>query len=81
VIHEASEQEHEIGLHAWDHHKWQSQIEKMDDTDIHDYLNKGFETLTERFRHHLSLEVSFPIDNYVQPFGNPDRKASACLRS
>ena len=37
---------HEVGLHAWDHHEWQANIDKMDTTAIDHSLNQGFEMLT-----------------------------------
>lgn len=45
VIRATSDAGHEIGLHAWDHHEWQAKIDKMDDTDIHDSIDKGFNQL------------------------------------
>ena len=38
---------HEIGLHAWDHHAWQTRIEKMDDTEIYQHLKKAADQLTQ----------------------------------
>ena len=37
---------HEVGLHAWDHHKWQKQVEHMSGAQSHQEIQKGFETLT-----------------------------------
>ncbi len=37
--------DHEIGLHAWDHHKEQTRIEKMDILEIRHVLAKGLVTL------------------------------------
>ena len=36
---------HEIGLHAWDHHAWQTRIEKMDTTGVRNHLKKASDTL------------------------------------
>ena len=36
---------HEIGLHAWDHHAWQTRIKKMDKTGVREHLKKASETL------------------------------------
>ena len=38
---------HEIGLHAWDHHAWQTRIEKMDKTGVRKHLIKASDTLFE----------------------------------
>ncbi len=38
---------HEIGLHAWDHHSWQTRIEKMDKTGVRKHLKKASDTLFE----------------------------------
>ena len=37
---------HEVGLHAWDHHKWQKQVERMSGPQSHQEIQKGFESLT-----------------------------------
>lgn len=36
---------HEVGLHAWDHHRWQSRLEKMSAKAIRLDLERGFEML------------------------------------
>lgn len=46
VIKSAFEGGHEIGLHAWDHHAWQSRIEKMDKTLIECSLARGVDVLS-----------------------------------
>ena len=38
---------HEIGLHAWDHHRWQMHIEGMTSGEIGQSLRLGVELLTE----------------------------------
>ena len=38
---------HEIGLHCWDHHKWQSKIEKMAGHAIREELKLGYEMLSD----------------------------------
>lgn len=42
---EASEAGHEIGLHAWDHHRWQTKIERMDQTAVYNEIRKGYDLL------------------------------------
>ncbi len=46
--------EHEIGLHAWDHHREQTRIEKMSDKEIARCLDQGkrsLETIIDRKIH------------------------------
>lgn len=43
----AAAQEHEVGLHAWDHHKWQARIDRMDSFSISTELERGFAMLSE----------------------------------
>lgn len=38
---------HEVGLHAWDHHRWQSRIVRLDQRDISDEIKRGYEMLTD----------------------------------
>ena len=37
---------HEIGLHAWDHHAWQSRIDRMNRAEIGMELQTGFDALS-----------------------------------
>jgi undecaprenyl phosphate-alpha-L-ara4FN deformylase len=46
VIRAAADGGHEVGLHAWDHHAWQSRLERMDGAAVHQTLSKGVELLT-----------------------------------
>ncbi|MFA7159168.1 MAG: 4-deoxy-4-formamido-L-arabinose-phosphoundecaprenol deformylase [Kiritimatiellia bacterium] len=47
VIRAAAEDGHEIGLHAWDHHRWQARIGGMRPETIRRELQRGYETLSE----------------------------------
>ena len=47
IIKKTSDDGHEIGLHAWDHHAWQSNIDKMDKDSISHSINQGVEMLTK----------------------------------
>lgn len=47
IILAAAQEGHEIGLHAWDHHKWQARIDKMDSSIIRAELERAFEMLSE----------------------------------
>lgn len=44
-ISDAAQAGHEIGLHAWDHHKWQKIIEEMDQTGVYNEIRKGYDLL------------------------------------
>jgi undecaprenyl phosphate-alpha-L-ara4FN deformylase len=45
MIRAASDEGHEIGLHAWDHHHWQVHIDAMDHGTIRDTLRRGYDRL------------------------------------
>jgi len=38
---------HELGLHAWDHHKWQMTTESMSPEQLHQEIDKGYQLLSE----------------------------------
>jgi undecaprenyl phosphate-alpha-L-ara4FN deformylase len=45
VMRAADQAGHELGLHAWDHQRWQAHIEHMPATEIEAELARGFDTL------------------------------------
>jgi len=45
IIHAASLQGHETGLHAYDHYTWQTHLDKMNRSEIHEAIKKGFNML------------------------------------
>jgi len=47
MIRSASDDGHEIGLHAWDHHGWQAHIDTMDRYAISRALERGYTRLTD----------------------------------
>jgi undecaprenyl phosphate-alpha-L-ara4FN deformylase len=47
VIRAAAEDGHEVGLHAWDHQAWQTQIDSMWIDSIYTSISKGVDLLTE----------------------------------
>jgi len=47
IIRACAEAGHEIGLHAWDHHRWQSRIDTMDEEEIHKEIQLAYNKLTE----------------------------------
>jgi len=46
-IHEAAGAGHEVGLHAWDHHYWQSRVERMDQHAVTREIQRGCDLLTD----------------------------------
>lgn len=38
---------HEIGVHAWDHYRWQATADRMTETEARDQLTMAFETLSD----------------------------------
>jgi undecaprenyl phosphate-alpha-L-ara4FN deformylase len=47
LIRQAAEAGHEVGLHAWDHHRWQSRIVRLGQQAIFDEIKRGYEMLTD----------------------------------
>ncbi|MCX6984344.1 MAG: 4-deoxy-4-formamido-L-arabinose-phosphoundecaprenol deformylase [Lentisphaerae bacterium] len=47
VIKAAHDDGHEIGLHAWDHHQWQSKIDSMDSESMRTSIVRGLGILNE----------------------------------
>lgn len=45
VIRVVAEAGHEIGLHAWDHQRWQARIDRMSEREIHQQLLRGYNEL------------------------------------
>jgi len=51
VIRDTAAAGHEVGLHAWDHHRWQSRLGRMSEAEIRADLRRGFECLTTILGH------------------------------
>ena len=47
IIHSAAREGHEVGVHAWDHHAWQTHIGSMDAHTIYGEIGKAVELLKE----------------------------------
>jgi undecaprenyl phosphate-alpha-L-ara4FN deformylase len=45
VIKAADRAGHEIGLHAWDHHRWQARAENMNAAELHEETQRGYDAL------------------------------------
>jgi undecaprenyl phosphate-alpha-L-ara4FN deformylase len=51
-IKETADAGHEVGLHAWDHHYWQTRLTQMDPDAITAEVKKGWDLLTEILGRH-----------------------------
>lgn len=51
IIRDTENAGHEVGLHAWDHHKWQKQVESMTGQESRQQIHKGFEELSRILGH------------------------------
>jgi undecaprenyl phosphate-alpha-L-ara4FN deformylase len=47
IIRATSDADHEVGLHAWDHHAWQARMNAMNDDVLYGELKKGYDLLTK----------------------------------
>ncbi|MGD9948584.1 MAG: polysaccharide deacetylase family protein [Desulfobulbus sp.] len=47
IIRKTTEDGHEVGLHAWDHHRWQSRLEGMGQEAIAVDIGKGYDALAD----------------------------------
>ena len=45
IIRDTDQMQHEIGLHAWDHHAWQAQVGKWTDAEMHTQIALGMNAL------------------------------------
>ena len=43
----AAQEGHEVGLHAWDHHRWQEHVSELSPEDVAKEMNRGFNKLAE----------------------------------
>jgi len=46
-IRETAKAGHEVGLHAWDHHYWQTRVERMDQYAVTREIQRGYDLLTD----------------------------------
>jgi len=46
IIRDTEDAGHEVGLHAWDHHRWQKHMHSMSADQLHDDIQAGVETLS-----------------------------------
>lgn len=48
---------HEIGLHAWDHHKWQLNIKNMSSAELKSEMTKGYRMLQKILGRHITCSA------------------------
>jgi len=70
-IRKAAEAGHEVGLHAWDHHRWQSRLEHMHERSITNEIKEGYKMLKE--------VTGSPPDAFAAPAWRVTPKALALL--
>jgi undecaprenyl phosphate-alpha-L-ara4FN deformylase len=49
---------HEIGLHAWDHYRWQTQLERLSGADIRAEIRRGLEALQAIVGHPVTCSAA-----------------------
>ncbi len=59
VIKDCAKAGHEIGVHAWDHHAWQSKIDSMDQEAVYEHIKRAFDEL-ERITGHFPTCSAVP---------------------
>jgi len=47
IIHRTAATGHEIGLHAWDHHGWQSHCERWNEKEFGESISRGYATMVK----------------------------------
>lgn len=45
IMHKTADDGHEVGLHAWDHHRWQSRLTRLGHQALLSEIQKGYDTL------------------------------------
>ncbi len=51
VIRETAQAGHEVGVHAWDHHRWQTKIERLNQDEAAAEIRRGFTALQKILGH------------------------------
>jgi len=47
IMRKAAEDGHEVGLHAWDHHRWQSRLTRLDQRALFTEIRQGYDRLAD----------------------------------
>lgn len=45
IMRKTSDEGHEVGLHAWDHHRWQSRLTRLGPQELLSEIRQGYDTL------------------------------------
>ena len=48
---------HEVGLHAWDHHKWQLKTDNMSNSELKSEINQGYQMLQKLLGHRITCSA------------------------
>lgn len=49
---------HEVGLHAWDHYRWQTQAERMTPAEIHHIIQQGMDAIHDILKRHVACSAA-----------------------
>ena len=77
IIRATAKDGHETGLHAWDHHRWQSRLTRLDQQASFTEMRKGYDTDTKRGKagvrllRELFTEIRQGYDTLAHILGTP----------
>jgi len=54
----AAERGHEVGIHSWDHHKWQAKLDRMSKQELRVEIERGVSALSEILGNDLTCSAS-----------------------
>lgn len=58
VVQETDQLGHEVGLHAWDHHKWMMKTDRMQPFELRMELEKGYQWLSQVVGHDITCSAA-----------------------
>lgn len=58
VIQQTDRQGHEVGLHAWDHYKWEVKTNRMSSIELRFELEKGYQLLSQVLGHDVGCSAA-----------------------
>jgi len=80
---------HEVGLHAWDHHAWQTRLLRMEDFEIDEELERGMRELSTLLGHMprcsaaagwVCNELALRVKERFRPLYNSDCRGHSIFR-